>query len=70
MIVGLQINSKKTKHITCGNISPCNFSLQDGSPVEAVADFKYLGAWIRTTGKDISVRKALAFTSILRGPLG
>ena len=39
-----------------GNIT---LTLQNGSEIEKADDYKYLGAWITTSEKDISVRKAL-----------
>ena len=58
--VGLIINCKKTKVLACGKIPPFSITLRDDSPIEHVPDFKYLGSWIRTSDKDISIRKALA----------
>ena len=58
--VGLIINCKKTKVLACGKIPPFSITLRDDSPIEHVSDFEYLGSWIRTSDKDISIRKALA----------
>ena len=58
--VGLIINYNKTKALECGKIPPFSITLRDDSPIEHVPDFKYLGSWIRTSDKDISIRKALA----------
>ena len=58
--VGLIINCKKTKVLACGKIPPFSITLRDDSPIEHVSDFKYLGSWIRTSDKDISIRKAVA----------
>ena len=33
----------------------------DGSELEKVQDFKYLGAWMDSSGKDIKTRKAAAW---------
>lgn len=58
--VGLTINCKKMKVLACGKTPPFSITLRDDSPIEHVSDFKYLGSWIRTIDKDISIRKALA----------
>ena len=58
--VGLIINCKKTKVLACGKIPPFSITLRDDSPIEHVSGFKYHGSWIRTSDKDISIRKALA----------
>ena len=58
--VGLIIKCKKTKVLACGKIPPFSITLRDDSPIEHVSDFKYLGSWIRTSDKDIGIRKALA----------
>ena len=59
--VGLLINCKKTKVLACGKTPSLNtYTLRDGSLIGCVSDFKYLGSWIRTSDRDISVRKALA----------
>lgn len=49
--------------LVCGQIPSYSLALRDGSPIESVLDFKYLGSWIRTSDKDISVRKELATTA-------
>ena len=36
----------------------------DGTRLEEVPDFKYLGAYIATTAHDISVRKALSWSAM------
>ena len=58
--VSLIINCKKTKVLAWGKIPPFSITLRDDSPIEHVSDFKYLGSWIRTSDKDISIRKAHA----------
>ena len=58
--VGLIISYNKTKALECGKIPSFSITLRDDSPIEHVPDFKYLGSWIRTSDKDISIRKALA----------
>ena len=74
--VGLLINCKKTKVLACGKTPPLNtYTLRDGSLIGCVSDFKYLGSWIRTSDRDISVRKALAtkacknLSSVWKSPL-
>ena len=76
-IVGLHVNAKKTKFMVKGKLQERNITLtlQNGSEIEKADDCKYLGAWISTNEKDISVRKALAreacksLSSVWRSPL-
>ena len=37
---------------------------RDGSQLEKVQDFKYLGSWIDSTEKDIKIRKAEAWRAL------
>ena len=46
---------ERKPHFMSGNQMCLN-----GTDIEEVADFKYLGAYIRTTGQDIHVRKGMA----------
>ena len=36
----------------------------EGQHLQVVEDFKYLGAWINSSEKDIRVKKALEFTNL------
>ena len=59
--VGLGINAKKTKGLPLNVDSPAPLHTADGTEIEWVEDFKYLGSWVESTEKDISVRRALAW---------
>ena len=57
--VGLALNAQKTKYITY-NIDTGVSALKtnDGTELEKVEDFKYLGSWVDSIDKDIKIRKA------------
>ena len=59
MRVGLGMNAKKTKAMVY-NKPPHEVKTLDGSELEIVHDFKYLGAWIASSEKDLDTRKAQA----------
>jgi hypothetical protein len=67
--IGLVINHKKTEFIALGSI--LDELLNDVSkglflkagPIECVEDFKYLGSWVMSSSKDISVRIPLAWAA-------
>ena len=63
--VGLALNAKKTKYITY-NIDTEGSTLKtnDGTELEKVEDFKYLGSWVDSTDKDIKIRKAQAWQAL------
>ena len=63
--VGLALNAKKTKYITY-NIDTEGSALKtnDGTELENVEDFKYLGSWVDSTDKDIKIRKAQAWQAL------
>ena len=50
--VGLRINYKKTKAMTLNLIDPETLKLSDGKVIEFVADFCYLGSYVRHSKKD------------------
>ena len=58
--VGLKMNSSKTKYMTY-NSDNTNINTNDGIALEEVNNFKYLGAWMVSTEKDIKYRKAAAW---------
>jgi hypothetical protein len=62
--IGLQINSKKTQYMCFNQPSDVPISSMNGSKLQQVQDFKYLGAWVASTSQDIHVRKGLAWKSI------
>ncbi|XP_072025049.1 uncharacterized protein [Amphiura filiformis] len=53
--VGLGMNAKKTKAMLS------LIKTLDGSELEIVRDFKYLGSWTASSEKDFNIRKALAW---------
>ncbi|XP_072035741.1 uncharacterized protein [Amphiura filiformis] len=52
LTVGLSLNAKRTK----GMVSNMAAFTLDGSELEEVDDFKYLGAWIGSSEKDCNTR--------------
>ena len=63
--VGLRLNAKKTEVMTY-NIPQGHLPLTtiEGTVLKEVNDFKYLGAWVGSTEKDLKVRKALAWRAL------
>ncbi|KAI8514657.1 hypothetical protein Bbelb_072480 [Branchiostoma belcheri] len=59
--VGLQMNAGKTKFMAYNQQSPVCLKTTDGSTLEKVEDFKYLGSHMESTAKDINSRKAAAW---------
>jgi predicted Rdx family selenoprotein len=57
--VGLKMNAGKTKVMSYNN-GQVSIRTNDGTELEEVKNFKYLGAWMESTEKDIKVRKAAA----------
>jgi len=72
--VGLRVNVRKTEHMFIGR----KRASQDAADTEARAiriydeiasscdDFKFLGSYVRSSGKDFAVRQALAWKACLR----
>ena len=61
---GLLINIGKTKYMPYNIARPINSDeslFVNGTPLEEVDDFKYLGSYIASTSRDIDVRKGLAW---------
>ena len=54
------MNANKTKVIIY-NEPPSTIKTLDGSDLEIVTDFKYLGAWIASSESDLNIRKAQAW---------
>ena len=59
--VGLHINAKKTQCINYNQTGGGTLNAIDGSVIKEVEDYKYLGAWISSTKKDFSTRRARAW---------
>ena len=60
---GVTLNAKKTK-VMALNIQDPAMKTMDGTKLEAVRDFKYLGALMASTDKDMKVRKAHAWRAL------
>ena len=58
--IGLGLNAKKTK-VMAENVEDPVVTTLDGTLLEVVPDFKYLGAWIASTQRVIKVRRARAW---------
>ena len=61
--IGLGLNAKKTK-VMPQNVDDPSVTTLDGTLLEVVQDFKYLGAWIASTQRDIKVRRARAWSAL------
>ena len=63
--IGLGINAKKTKVMPINADEPLvRVTTLDGTPLEVVDDFNYLGAWIASTQHDIKLRRAKAWKAL------
>ena len=61
--IGLGMNTKKTK-VMAENVDNPEVRSLDGTLLEVVEDFNYLGAWIASTQKDIRIRRARAWSAL------
>ena len=59
--VGLRMNASKTKYMSFNHNGNINIQTNDGTKLEKVSDFKYLGALMESSEKDVKVRKAAAW---------
>ena len=55
------MNAKKTQFMVYNQPTRVKIHTVDGSCLEEVKDFKYLGSWVRSTEQDIQVRKAMVW---------
>ena len=62
--VGLGMNAKKTKGLAYNIENPTPLHTADGTELEWVDDFKYLGSWVESSEKDVNIRKALAWKAL------
>ena len=63
--IGLFVNAKKTKVMPINAEEPTvKVTTIDGTQLEVVNDFNYLGAWIASTQQDIKVRRAKAWNAL------
>ena len=61
--VGLKMNAGKTKYMSYNQNQKFSINTNEGMKLEEVKDFKYLGAWMASTEKDIKLRKAAAWNA-------
>ena len=59
--VGLHLNAKKTEYMLYNQPVIDEIKTRNNVTLKAVDDFKYLGAWMSSSEKDIKVRKAQAW---------
>ena len=59
--VGLNINAGKTELMAFNQKEPITIKSRSGDAIKVVQNFKYLGAWMASSEKDLNVRKALAW---------
>ena len=59
--VGLKMNAGKTKYMAFNQKESICLKTNQGSILEEVNDFKYLGALMESTAKDIKARKGAAW---------
>ena len=59
--VGLKMIAGKTKFMSFNQSRMSSLQTNDGTKLEGVKDFRYLGAWMESTAKDIKQRKAAAW---------
>ena len=51
------MNASKTKFVSFNVSQPLRIQTRDGTDIDEVDDFKYLGSWMASTEKDIKTRK-------------
>jgi len=61
--IGLGMNTRKTK-VMAENVENPEIRTLDGTVLEVVKDFNYLGAWIASTQNDIRIRRAHAWSAL------
>ena len=59
--VGLAMNAKKTKVLTFNQKQQVKITANDGSVLEVLQDFRYLGSMMSSTENDIKSRKGMAW---------
>ena len=59
--VGLKMNATKTKFMSFNQDQQVKISTNNGTTLDEVKDFKYLGAWMASTEHDVKTRKAAAW---------
>ena len=59
----LRLNAKKSEIMHYNQVNMAPILAKDSSTIKTVDNFKYLGAWMHSSGKDFLVRKALALSA-------
>ena len=59
--IGLKMNTTKTKFMSFNHSQKISIQTNNGTKLDEVRDFKYLGAWMASTEKDVKTRKAAAW---------
>ena len=59
--IGLSMNIGKTKYMSYNNNQQFDIKNIDGTYLKRVDYFKYIGAWVDSSGKYIKIRKAQAW---------
>ena len=62
-LIGLHINEKKTKYMTC-NQNPSKLTTINKKCIKPTNDFLYLGSWIYSNEKDVVVRIGKAWVAL------
>ncbi|XP_072037870.1 uncharacterized protein [Amphiura filiformis] len=52
------MNAGKTKFMAFNHNKGITIKTNSGTQIEEVPDFKYLGAWMKSSEKDVKIRKA------------
>ena len=55
------MNTGKTKYMSYNNNQQYDIKTIDGTDLNRVEDFKYLGAWVDSSEKDVKIIKAQAW---------
>ena len=59
--IGLSMNTDKTKYMSYNNNQQFDIKTIDGTDLKRVEDFKYIGACVDSSEKDVNIRKARAW---------
>ena len=57
--IELHLNAKKTGIMHYNQVNPAPVLAKDSSTIKTIDNFKYLGTWMHSSGKDFLVQKAL-----------
>ena len=62
--IGLVMNAKKTKMMAYNQEDDVKIITRDGSQLEVVQDFKYLGSWVDSRENDTKIHKSEAWRAL------